>query len=295
MKIPSVDDIDGQRELFFDSFPGSKTFQLMPDHKNVKSPFNVPKVVQMKGEIYPRSEIPDGFLYDRSDWMDFGYIKRLEDFNLAGACISLTINETDKKGRTKENIIKVRSIFADIDDKPLPTTWQLTPSMIVESSKGKYHIYFFVEAFPLELFEQTQAAVAYNLKSDPAIKDLSRAMRIVGFYHTKKARFLSRIIQYTGLKYSIRDFDVFPPEPVKQWSAKQWDNTVSDPDREFTGQYGTGEGGRNCFIAKRLGGMKKRGLSWNQIEIEAMKEAAACSPPLSELETLAILKSMKRY
>jgi len=294
MKLPDPEDFDGNRKMFFDLFPGHKTFQLIPEAKNIKPPFNVPKVVEMKGEQYPDSEIPKGFLFDRSNWMDFNYIRRLEQFNDGGSCISLTINETNKKGRKGENVIKIRSCFSDIDDRPLPKSFSLEPTMIVETSPGKFHIFWAVENFPIEMFSQTQAAIAFNLKSDPAVKDLSRALRCPGFFHQKSKRFLSRIIQYSGLKYSVGDFDIFPPEPAKQWSAPKWNNKDTS-DKPFKGELGTSKGGRNCHIIKRIGGAKKRGLSWSQIQKVAYDEGAACEPPLKESEIEAILKSFARY
>lgn len=296
MKIPTYEDFDGNRKMFFDSFPGLKTLQTIPEVKNIKSPFNIPKVIHLPGNNYPDAEIPEGFLFDRSEWIPKNYIKRLEEFNDAGVCISLTVNLTNGKGRKQENIIKVRSLFADFDEVPLPDKFDLEPSLIVETSPGKYHVYWFVEEFPLEMFAQTQSAIAYNLKTDKSMKDISKALRIPGFYHQKKDPFLTRIIDYSGLKYGVDSFSVFPPEPKKQWSAPAWHKDIKiEPDKEFKGVYGTSKGNRNCFITKRIGGMKARGLNWSQIEVEAMKEAQACVPPLSGEETMAILKSLRRY
>lgn len=295
MNIPEFDDFDGNRKMFFDSFDGLKTIQTLPDDKKKKHKFNITKIVQLPGGVYPDSEVFKQELHDRSEWIPFNYIKRLEQFNQEGACISLTINETNGNGRTQGDIVKVRSLFADFDEVPLPDKFVLEPSMIVETSRGKYHVYWFVQDFPIEMFKQTQESIAYNLKTDTSMKDISKALRIPGFKHNKKVPFLTRIIAHTGLKYSIRDFDVFPPEPKKQWSASKYDIIKNDSNQEFKGTYGTGKGSRNCHVAKRVGGMVKKGLSWDKIETEAMREAIACTPPLSEIETLAILKSLRRY
>lgn len=295
MDLPDFNDFDANRKLFFDSFEGLKTIQTLPDDKKKKPPFNITKIVNLPGGVYPDSEIPKGFLYDRSKWIPFNYIKRLEQFNDAGACVSLTINETNGNGRKQKDIIKVRALFADFDEVPLPDKWLLEPSFIVETSKNKYHAYWLVDDFPIEMFRQTQDAIAYNLKTDVAMKDIARALRIPGFYHRKKEPFLSRIIAYSGLKYTVSDFNVFKPRPVKQWSSSKYNTIKNNPDKKFLGTYGTSRGGRNNHIAKRIGGMLKRGLSWGEIETEAMKEAIACTPPLSEQETLSILESMRRY
>jgi len=294
MKLPKFTDFDSNRKLFFDSFDGAKTIQTLPDNKKKKPKFNITKIVQLPGGVYPDAEIPKGYLYDRTTWIPFNYIHRLEQFNDAGACISLTINETNGKGRKKEDIIKVRACYADFDDTPMPNKFKLEPSMIIETSKDNFHVYWFVEKFPLEMFEQTQSAISYNLNSDPAVKDISRALRIPGFYHMKKNPFLSRIIAYTGLKYSVSDFECFPPKPVKQFSSDKY-RTMPSENSEYKGEYGVSKGGRNHHLAKVAGGMLKNGRSMPYIESELFKEGRACSPPLSDYEITGVVKSIQRY
>ena len=88
---------------------------------------------------------------------------------------------------------------------------------------------------------------------------------------------------------------MFPPLPAEQWSADRWKKTNFNSNTEYKGPYGASEGGRNNHLVQRAGGMIKRGLSWPEIEAELFKEGAACSPPLSEKEIRAIIKSMHRY
>jgi hypothetical protein len=61
----------------------------------------------------------------------------------------------------------------------------LPPSIIVKTSKGKFHIYWLVDDFPLDQFERAQRGIAKVLGTDPSVVDLSREMRIPGFMHTK--------------------------------------------------------------------------------------------------------------
>jgi len=296
MKLPDFEDFDSNRKLFFDSLTGAKTFQLFADKEELKGRKDLRKVITFPKDIYPDSEVFKQELHDRTSWMPMDYIRGLEHYNDLGCGVYMTVNETDRKGRREGNIIRVRSFFADFDETPLPESFIIEPSMIVETSPKKYHVYFFTEDAPLEGFKQLQKAIAYNLKTDPVVHDLPRVVRVPGFYHNKANPFLSRIINHTGLKYSFKVLsEVFPPEPVKKWSAPKYDTAVVDPDKEFKGGYGASKGGRNCHVATRVGGMLKRGLSWNQIEVEVYKEAQACIPPLNESETQSILKSMRRY
>ena len=89
--------------------------------------------------------------------------------------------------RKANQVNKVRCVFADWDNplRELPEEWPLEPSMIVSTSPGKYHIYWLVDDFPLDQFEQAQRGIAKALGTDPSVVDLSREMRLPGFMHTK--------------------------------------------------------------------------------------------------------------
>lgn len=110
----------------------------------------------------------------------------LERLNAAGAGVFVTINETDGQGRTTANVVSVRALFADFDGAPLPETWPLPPHIIVESSPGRWHAYWPVADVPLALFSTLQTGLAAIYGSDPAVKDLPRAMRLPGFIHYKR-------------------------------------------------------------------------------------------------------------
>jgi len=65
--------------------------------------------------------------------------------NGQGAGIYITVNKTDGTGRKAENIVSVRAIWQDADDKGEASTFPLKPSIIVESSQGRYHRYWLVK------------------------------------------------------------------------------------------------------------------------------------------------------
>jgi AAA domain/RepB DNA-primase from phage plasmid len=140
----------------------------------------------------------------------------LESLSRQGAGIFVCINRTNRIGkRTKENVIAARAYFADFD-KPSPETiksnlksFGLMPHMIVKSSSGKWHVYWFIDGVPLEEFTSTQQRLADFLGSDPTVKDLPRVMRLPGFLHQKDrcAPFIVRITRtYDLLNYANADF-----------------------------------------------------------------------------------------
>jgi len=47
------------------------------------------------------------------------FLKALDPSNEQGAGIFITVNATDFKGRSADNINRIRSVFADLDGAPL--------------------------------------------------------------------------------------------------------------------------------------------------------------------------------
>lgn len=286
------------RKLFIESFPGWKCFQTFDDVKERKSH----KLIYQASTKCNQYAI-DGEIDFREKSIPVKIINDLEARNSYRACVSLTINETNGKGRKTSDVTKVRSVWADFDGVKLPSNWEHKPSMIVETSPGRFHAYWFTVVgddkynVPLEAFKPIQEGIALKFDSDPAVKDLPKAMRLPGFYHQKKDPFMVRIVDYTGDRF---DFGLlvamFPPRQRDTWSSEKY-KTLPDSfsSGEFKGDYGAPEGGRNHHIVKRIGGMINRGLPWTQIEEEAYSEAANCNPPLPEYEVKNILRSTRRY
>ena len=274
-------EFERDRRIFFESFTGVKTFQLFDDSDKKRK--NMAKIFHVKKDIPAK------------------YILRLEELNEKKAGVYLCINETNGNGRTASDVIRVRSVFADLDGSPLEPVWEYDPSMVVESSQDRFHAYWFVgddeqSCVPLESFKTLQEGIADKFNSDPKIKDLCRVMRIPGFNHMKKEPFMTKIIHYTGQTHDFGYLvSLFPPIPREQWSAPAYQKPINGQDGEFKGEYGVAKGGRNNHVMARIGGMLKRNLNWSDIEQEAYKEGGACNPPLSEKETSLILKSARRY
>lgn len=286
------------RKLFIESFPGWKCFQTFDDVKERKSRKLIYQA-STKENQYPIN----GEIDFREKTIPQRIISDLEARNDYRACVSMTINETNGKGRKTTDVVKVRSVWADFDNAPLPSRWEHKPSMIIETSPERFHAYWFTVidddnyAVPLEAFKPIQEGISKKFDSDPGVKDLPKAMRMPGFYHQKKEPFMVRVVDYTGDRY---DFGLlvamFPPIQRETWSSEKY-KTLPDnySSGEYKGDYGAPEGGRNHHIMKRIGGMIKRGLPWSQIEQEVYKEAENCSPPLPLYETKHILRSARRY
>jgi hypothetical protein len=118
-------------------------------------------------------------------------------------------------GQDASSIRRVRAVFADLDGAPLDPVLAcgLEPHVIVESSPGKWHVYWLVDGLALDQFTGVQRRIAAEFSADPVIIDLPRVMRVPGFAHCKGEPFVAHIIHESGaLPYDAdRILERFPP------------------------------------------------------------------------------------
>lgn len=147
---------------------------------------------EQKGECKGYPEVSHGLFADLES--------KLVTANRNGSGIFVTINRTDGKGRKSENIVGIRAIFVDLDGSPLQPVQDapLTPHMIIQSSPDRYHAYWIVEGITCDEFTSIQKEIAARFRGDPKVVDLSRVMRLPGFYHLKEAPYQSTIINESG-------------------------------------------------------------------------------------------------
>lgn len=142
--------------------------------------------------------------------------RKLQALNERGHGIYWMVNKGDLRGRRTQNVQAITAYFIDLDGQPLPTSYPLEPTAIIESSPDKYHVYWCVTNAPLETFSHMQKHLAVLFDSDPIVHDLPRVMRVPGFYHCKAEPFLTRIIHLTKATYSNEDIWHYftPPEYI---------------------------------------------------------------------------------
>jgi len=231
---------------------------------------------------------------------------RLTKWNKLDIGVYVTINKTDRQGRKTENIIKVRSLFADLDGSPLNPILKAKPEphMIIESSKGKYHAYWLVEDCPLDQFSIYQKAIAKKFSSDPKVCDLPRVMRLPGFYHCKDNPYPTKIKRHNhhspyflkeirdGLELELEQ-DEKTTVKSSSFSSKHHKKTSSD---SYTPNVRFANGRRNDDLFKVACAMKGRGESKDNIRAELLSINQKCNPPLTEKEVLDIVVNiLNRY
>jgi hypothetical protein len=116
-------------------------------------------------------------------------------------------------GSKAEAIKRVRAVFIDGDDIPIPDAWHVPPCFIVQRDATHWHAYWPVdEAFPLDAFTSTQKRLAVRYGSDDAVTDLPRVMRVPGFLHLKDPVETCKVVllDYSGGKagHTVRRYSL---------------------------------------------------------------------------------------
>jgi len=132
------------------------------------------------------------------------HVAELEALNRNGAGIFVMVNAGDgeirpgaRTCRTQANVTRVRALFVDLDGAPLEPvlTSEDPPDLVVATSPGRWHAYWFFNDCELHEFSHLQRCLAAHFGGDQSVCDLPRVMRLPGFWHLKSdTPFLSRLL-----------------------------------------------------------------------------------------------------
>jgi putative DNA primase/helicase len=201
-----------------------------------------------------------------------------------GAAIYNEVNRTDLKGRHASNITGKRAFFADLDNGLPPGGFRLPPSIIVETSPGRYQAYWLVDG---DISDADYLGVLRNLTltygGDPGVISVERILRLPGFFHQKGEPFMVRIVEATGRRYSVAEIIAVHEPIIEQKKAEPLPAEIP-------------ETARNRTLISAAGRMRKQGFPVSAIEA-ALQELnrTACAPPLDEKEVTKIANSSGRY
>ena len=212
------------------------------------------------------------------------HLATLIELNRRGAGVFVTINETDLRGRKRENIVRVRAVWQE--DDGAGTVLPLEPHLVIESSPGKHHRYLFVGGLELEEHRAVQEVLVERYGSDPSAKDISWVLRLPGFYHRKGEPHLVQIVAESDAQAYSRVDILRAFQPV-----------LSAPPPLDAGCDGLIlEGNRNGYLTSLAGTMRRRGMSEEGIAAALQAESIRrCAPPLDATEVQGIARSVARY
>lgn len=119
----------------------------------------------------------------------------LKQYNQYGYGIFITVNamKPDSKQKTLENVDYIRAQVADIDDPLISqdsyqraVSSTFPPHFAVQTSVGKYHLYWLVQPYRgNDFYERQQRKLCQLYNGDKHVVDATRVLRVPGFNHWK--------------------------------------------------------------------------------------------------------------
>lgn len=113
-------------------------------------------------------------------------------YNNAGYGIFAVVAALDGNGRELANVAAIRAHYVDLDNLSAQqnleraAVWYPAPSFAVQSSAGKFHVYWPVVPYAgNDRFQLIQRKLIQLFDSDKRIVDATRVMRLPGTYHLK--------------------------------------------------------------------------------------------------------------
>lgn len=147
-------------------------------------------------------------------------LRELSEANAAGFGVFFCVNEIDRsldpqRHRTTRMIKRCRAVWADMDEpvaEPI-TDWPLPPSLVVNTSPGKYHYYWLTSTTDFHEWGQVMNGIANTYHSDANSRDIVRVLRLPGYLHHKKDPFESLVVDDNARVYTWEEItSAFPPD-----------------------------------------------------------------------------------
>ena len=282
-----------QNKLFCDQFRGHE-LSTEPNDTGGPSTSDFLKLFDRETHyfrpLYEKGSLPVGnkkIALDKE--LNFeSYLDYLTKLNKDGYGIFYMPNTTDGRGGADENIVEIKALFLDLDSAPLGPVLQagLTPTAVIETSPGRFHVYFFLkDHLPVQDFKKYQQALARRFNGDESICNPSRLMRAPGFLHNKGKPLLSTIKQLNPDARYTADEIVKGLKLDLSFKKKKQSPTADKVEKIF-------EGKRNTSIFKKAVSLFNTGLPESSVGA-AMKDynVKACEPPLDDGEIVSIVES----
>jgi hypothetical protein len=196
------------------------------------------------------------------------------------------------KGRTKDNVAEVKRLYVDADKDGAQAVENILksgkvpqPTVVLESSPGKFQLIWNATGLTREIAEPLMSALAQEFHTDPAVCDTARVLRIPGFRNLKYVDVpeVKLVSINTGANYDKSAFHVeFKPEE-KTESVKQERPLIP-------------HGQIHLFLVTRAGKLRESGLTLAEIEPILLRMAQEeCELPLDDNKIRQVARSMKSY
>jgi hypothetical protein len=153
---------------------------------------------------------------ERLAMRDYQAWLRFENSQGGDIYISMNPLKANARRRTKSEIAIVRHLYLDLDRQGLQVLEAIcddprvpTPSYVLNTSEGKYQVVWKVIGHDAEMAEQLQRAMALEYGADRAATDVTRVLRIPGFYNYKyDPPYQVTAEKLTFQTYTLSDFQI---------------------------------------------------------------------------------------
>jgi putative DNA primase/helicase len=109
----------------------------------------------------------------------------LRELNSQGYAIFAPVNTVDGRSNAESAVSAITALFVDDDAGAVDYLPKIDPTMVVETSSNKKHIYWITDEVTVEEFASWQKHLAELHGTDPAVSNPNRLMRVPGFWHCK--------------------------------------------------------------------------------------------------------------
>jgi hypothetical protein len=168
--------------------------------------------------------------------------------------LSMNTLKPGSRGRTKQDIDRVRHIFLDFDqngdravEKLLARSDLPQPNYLVSTSPGRWQVIWKVEGFEKTAAEELEKGLVQSTGADPSVIDVARVLRLPGFYNHKYRP--AYLVTAEGRSDAIRRPDHFPKLPIDQSIAERLRDNL--PQRRDTALNLPSQSERDWAYAKR--------------------------------------------
>jgi hypothetical protein len=197
------------------------------------------------------------------------------------------------KGRTKDNVAEVKRLYVDVDENGAQTVENILtsgkvpqPTVVLESSPGKFQLIWNATGLTREIAEPLMSALAQEYCTDPAVADIARVLRIPGFRNLKysNAPEVKAVSIDPKANYDKSAFRVeFKTEEKTETAPKQERPPIA-------------HGQIHLWLVKRAGSLRENGLTPEEIEPILLRMAyAECELPLDDSKIRKVARSMANY
>ena len=197
------------------------------------------------------------------------------------------------KGRTKDNVAEVKRLYVDADKDGAQAVENILtsgkvpqPTVVLESSPGKFQLIWNASGLTREIAEPLMSALAKEFHTDPAVADTARVLRIPGFRNLKysEAPGVKLVSINPKANYDRSVFHVeFKPEEKTEAAPKQERPLIP-------------HGLIHPWLVKRAGKLRESGLTPEEIEPILLRMAyAECELPLDDKKIKQVARSMANY